>query len=299
MNSRIKNKIDSIVRFFISYYLFLFYCLLNFFSSRRFYKDDMNKGVIVSLTTFSKRIDKVYLTIESICRQRTNHKFYVHLYVCNADIPNGIPRSLLRLQKRGLKIIIVDENLRSYKKLFYCYLNNKDSNIITIDDDIFYPSWWLELMLEKHIKFPLSTIAYRGHFIKFDSNGSLRPYAEFISNFRTPPEKSMGLIPTGVSGVFYPTGSLAGLEMEKDDFMSLSPTADDLWFKVLTIRNGFFTTLVLKKNIHFISIPDSQSYSLRSINLDSHQNDIQLNSILNKFPSVRRDLIEEYRKLNP
>ncbi len=296
LSIKIKNKVDVYRRILISYLYLIYFKFRNYFSKSKVCQE--GGAYIISLTTFDRRINGVFYTIESIFSQKVKVEFEVHLYLCNDDIPNGIPGNLKRLQTRGLKIIIVDENLRSYKKLFFCYLENKDKVIITIDDDVFYPSWWLSSLIKKHIDYPESTIAFRSHFIKFNNDGSLKSYSEFIDNSEKDNKPFYTMIPTGVSGVLYPLGSLKGLEYDKEKFLSYSPSADDLWFKFVTLRNGFTTRSVTRKNIHFITIPDTQSFSLRQSNLDNNKNDIQLKSIIYIYPEIKEILFEEYLTIN-
>lgn len=290
--NKIYNKLDAYRRFLVSYFFILKFKVINYFSKSEVCRD--GGSYIISLTTFNKRINNVFYTIESIFNQKSKFDFEVHLYLCNDDIPNGIPDALKRLQARGLKIVIVDENIRSYKKLFYCYSSNKDKVIITVDDDIFYPPWWLDSLIQKHLNYPDSSIAFRAHFIKFNKDGSLRPYSEFIDNSRKENKSFYTLIPTGVSGILYPLGSLKGLEYDKDKFLENSPSADDLWFKFVTLRNGFTSRTVTTRNIHFITIPDTQSFSLRKSNLDDNKNDIQLNNVFQLYPEIRKLLFKEF-----
>lgn len=291
--NKIINRLDKYFRIIKSYNLFFVYWLRNKYAKSKITRKTED-SYIVSLTTYNKRIDIVYLTIESIFNQRTSFSYSVNLYICNEDIPNGIPTKLLRLQERGLNICIVDENIRSYKKLYYCYMGNKNKNIITVDDDVFYPKWWLDKLINDHINNPHSIIAYRGHMIKFDVEGQIYPYSKLINNDKLDNKSYHTLIPTGVSGVLYPVGSLANLENTRDFFLKYAPTADDFWFKFLTLSNGYKSKLVFNKNVHFITIPDTQKDSLRNINLDGNENDVQLASLLELYPDIKRDLYEEF-----
>ncbi|PIJ41838.1 hypothetical protein [Tatumella sp. OPLPL6] len=280
---KVINKLDVIFRYVISVINFIFYFILNRISKK---KIEDHADIVISLTSFSKRLNLVYLTIESVFRQKCASKYEVHLYLSKLDITSsGLPNSLKRLEDRGLKIFIVDENIKSYKKLFYSSLYNESKPIITIDDDIFYPSYWLNKLLMKAALNPNSVIAYRGHNITFKDSGILNKYSDFI---QTPIKKINGanFMPTGVSGVFYPIGSLKGLNEEQEFFLKLCPNADDIWFKFKTIRNGFDSILVGDKSVHFISIPSSQNFSLRKFNLDESGNDIQLKNALDHFPEV-------------
>lgn len=182
--------------------------------------------------------------------------------------------------------------------MFFCHKLNKEKNIITVDDDVFYPSWWIDRLINEHIKYPHCTIAYRGHMVKFDEDGQISPYSNFISSQKLKNKPYCSLIPTGVSGILYPSGSLSNLENTKEIFLKYAPTADDFWFKFLSLLNEYEAKLVFDKSIHFITIPDTQKDSLRNINLDGNENDVQLTSLLNLYPDVKRKFYEEFIKLN-
>lgn len=281
---------------FFSRVLFLKYIVLNTLSKKRVASE---ANIVVSLTTYHKRIDSVFLTIESIFHQCSKSEFEVRLYLCYEDLPkgvNGYPE-LNRLIKRGLKLILVTENIKSYKKLYYSSVENDSKIIVTADDDVFYPTWWLDVLLQYHRKNSNCVVAYRGHSILFDSNGSIMPYKKFMQSSVTSKgnhDSSYLLIPTGVSGVLYPVGSIIGLSEDKNLFTELSPSADDVWFKMRTILNSHKSVLVFGKNRDFTLLPSSQDDSLTAINVTENHNDQQIKNCLNYFPEIKNILWSEF-----
>jgi hypothetical protein len=109
----------------------------------------INKGcrdrkLIVSLTTYHKRLSTVNLTIETLMHQSVKPNAII-LWISSHDLQgNKLPQKLLRLQRRGLRIEIVSENINSYKKLIYALGQYKACDIITCDDDVFYPYRFIE-----------------------------------------------------------------------------------------------------------------------------------------------------------
>ena len=72
--------------------------------------------IIISLTSYGKRIYDVYLTIESLMRQTIKpNKIILWLAEDEFSLDN-IPQTLKNIQKRGLTIEFC-EDIRSYKKL--------------------------------------------------------------------------------------------------------------------------------------------------------------------------------------
>ena len=247
---------------------------------------DPSANVHVSLTSYGKRIDKVYFTIESIMRQSADMSS-ITLYLYREDIKqSGIPKSLARLQKRGLRIELVDQDLRSYKKLYYAYLEhfnsgNSEARLVTADDDVFYSETWLAKLLEGAEQHPDKVIAYRGHTISLNADGQMQPYREWKDGF-----DNERFLPTGVAGVLYPIASLKNLEKQSKEFMSLCAFADDLWFKCLTLSNGYLAHQV--EDCHDSNPPailtlNTKRRGLALYNVHQGGNDVQMRNTVEYF----------------
>lgn len=74
--------------------------------------------IIVSLTSFNKRIGRVWIVIESILRQTCKPDMII-LWLSKEEFPSMecLPKKLLRLQKRGLIINLREGNLMSHKNI--------------------------------------------------------------------------------------------------------------------------------------------------------------------------------------
>ncbi|MBE6035979.1 MAG: glycosyltransferase [Clostridiales bacterium] len=131
------------------------------------------KPIIVSLTSYSKRLLTVEKTIQSIIRQ-TYQNIKVILWVSHDD-KNLIPASLRKLESEIFNIKFVAD-IKSYKKLIPALKIYPDHIIITADDDIIYSNNWIEVLLKEHLRYNNDIIAHRCHRIKFDSNGNMLPY---------------------------------------------------------------------------------------------------------------------------
>lgn len=238
-----------------------------------------NEDAVVSLTSYYKRFPTLKWTLESLMQQKTKYKFKLVLVLSQEDIDKygKIPEYLKSYEKRGLKVLVVNENIRSYKKAFYTY----DENIplITTDDDIYYPSWWLEKLMDEAKETPNMVLAYRGHYM-LSENEQILPYVQWMkwSEKNFIPDAKFSLLPTGTSGVYYPINSLNGLRESKEKFLEICPNADDFWLKYLTVINNFKARRISNKNIHFILM--SRGETLFDINVAEGQNDIQFKKIL-------------------
>ncbi|MBY8100948.1 hypothetical protein KW475_21260 [Vibrio fluvialis] len=243
-----------------------------------------NSAYSISLTSYGKRISTVYLTLESLARQSVA-PISITLWVSKQDInPEDLPKTLKRLEKRGVDIKFVDENIRSYKKLYYEYKEKKDEIgfILTADDDVFYPNWLGKRALEQATKENDAVVCFRSHIVQLSENGSLLPYTQWKMCKGTSTRKN-NIFPTGVGSVLYPIGSLKGLDLQKQAFLECAPHADDVWFKVLALTNGYTSTNVGHKLEHFYCVLSEQRKGLELINIGEGRNDVQLRATMNYF----------------
>ncbi|WP_261882424.1 glycosyltransferase family A protein [Vibrio pelagius] len=272
----------------ISFFKSILYTLYSLFS----YKNGINKdsNFIVSLTTYNKRLPFVYLTIESILRQKFKPRSVI-LVLSNKDCSTErLPYLLTRLQKRGLEIKFVDDNYKSYKKLSYCfdYEFNQGDFIVTADDDVFYPNYWLEKFQSKVLENSTIIYCYRGRIITFKNNDSLIDYNEWpIAN--TSNVSDNYLIPTGVSGVCYPYEAISNLVCHFDLIDKFCPNADDIWYKLMTTKNGCKSALVENDSVHFTPIITGFEKGLEKVNVHNNQNVKQFIQSMSALGITRND----------
>lgn len=258
----------------VLYTLYVYYLL-----SKRCVSE--NAPLIISLTSYHKRFDVVYLVIEAIFQQNTDVNFQVVLTIAQQDIDiyGGLPKNIDPLIKRGLQLRVVDENIKSYKKIYYIANENHRKAIITIDDDIYYPNWWLQSMLDAVKDCPDTVLAYRGHYI-LQNNQSLLDYKSWLEHSDDIYDNTplFSFLPTGTSGVYYPVGSLNGLYDSKADFLNLCPCADDLWLKFICTENGIKGKRISVENLSFTELKSVDH--LGRYNVAEGGNDVQFQNLM-------------------
>lgn len=241
--------------------------------------------VVVSLTTYGKRLLSVHLTIESIMQGSVLPNRLI-LWLAEEERERTLPIALQRQVDRGLEIKYC-RDIKSYKKLVPTLNIASSSIVVTIDDDMFYQPDMLEGLLVNHKKYPKDIIAYRVDEMTMDHNDrpcSCLSWKSFSSSEVPLPT----LVAIGAEGILYPPESLAKEVVDENVFMSLCPTADDLWFKAMALKRG---TLVRHAETSYErgggAIPnwEVQNYSLQQINEDINdcKNDIQLDSVFSYF----------------
>lgn len=238
--------------------------------------------LIVSFTSFPARIKKVHLVVESILRQ-TVLPDRIILWLSEEQFPTeeSLPNKLLELRNRGLEIYIKDSDLRSHKKYYYTLQELPNSSLITIDDDILYPSNMIETLLEAHNKYPDAIIARYGNKIKVSSN-IIRPYREWGKNYVSIKPDDITFFGSG-GGTLFPKESFPSFTLRKDIFLSVCPLADDVWLNsMIRINNKKVYLLKTNKDILF-PIVNRKNKTLSSQNLGEDLNDAQIKDVRDYF----------------
>jgi hypothetical protein len=220
--------------------------------------------------------------LESILRQKLKPNKII-LWLSSEELnEKKLPDKLLKLQKRGLTIKFVRENIKSYKKLIYSLKHFKKSLIITIDDDTIYPNYFILKLYEKHKKNKHCIVAYRCSKIIKKNDQNLMPYKTWP---RTKNDKeSFDNFATGCGGVLYPPGSLNRRVFLKKVFLEDCPYGDDIWFKAMGLLNQTKTAQVFQNSIEFLTITNSQKKALHKINNGpKNENDKQFKKVFDRY----------------
>jgi len=227
---------------------------------------------IISLTTIPSRIFNIEKTINSLLKQNTK-PCEIIIWLSNQYkridgniiIPNFILDSDITIK--------YCEDIGPFTKLFYTLKEEwefSETNIITVDDDVYYPPNWLSKLIEYSNKNPNSCIGYRGRVLKNKLH-----YNSSILYKGSPSSEPLEVdIITGTWGALYKpkffTSEIFNYKKINDNFF-----VDDLWI----------TGNLAKNNIKRLIIEDvgitplyevSEIDSLWSINSLSKNNDKML-----------------------
>lgn len=252
------------------------------------YQDLKDGDVVVSVTSYGKRVsNSLPYMLYSLLRQTVlPPKIVVYLDDDNWSNEN-LPWTLKCLQETGIDFRYC-KDIRSYKKLIPALIDFDKHPIITVDDDLYYNEHLVEWLLDAYQlsdkRTVIGTIATKA---TIEGNMYL-PYSRWDTNSTTDGELCL----IGCGGILYPP-SVFDAEILKDDlFMSLAPTADDLWFWAMEKRAGLRTTLteihgqelhmaVNRQNVYF---PAKNPDNLYYINeLMDNKNDVQLQKLIDQY----------------
>ncbi len=248
--------------------------------------------IVISLTSYPKRINDVVFTIRSIMMQSLKPNCVV-LWLAKSQFPNGendLPISLLKLKKYGL-LIKWYTDIRSYKKLIPALREYPESIIVTVDDDIFYRRSWLK-KLYYGFKTNRNVIwAHRVTKFNFDQNH----FYTIAGGYDRWPNFSYLNKLTGCGGVLYPPHVFDHEVLNEDAFQHLCKTNDDIWFWLMGVKNNVKIGVPKKPNLRLVYIGNTQERdTLTSIN-DHGENLFwkDFNSVIDCYPEIKKKLLSE------
>lgn len=236
--------------------------------------------IVVSLTSFPARIDQLWIVIESLFQQDIE-LYRVVLTLAEPQFPDRkIPSSLERQVERGLELVWIDKDIRSYKKLIPVISMYPDHHIITVDDDVVYSRSQIRELIEVEAENPGSIVGHRGWEIGIKNN-VFEKYINWGKASRK--SESPGLMLTGIGGILYPPGSLdKDMVIDLDLAMNICPTADDIWFWAAAVKNN--TRIICLGNHRQIEIDyKGKDTPLHKVNSVGGENDKQLERVVSHF----------------
>ena len=238
--------------------------------------DDDRSCVVVCMTSFPTRIPNLWIVLESILRQKKQpQKILLYLSEIQFDNKDFVEKSLARYVELGiLEIKWVNEDYRSYKKFWYFIKEYPNNPFITLDDDIIYESNTIIRLISEAEKCLRTIPACYCYKIRYDSEGNLRPYADWEKQTRIGDSGRDIFFGSG-GGVFFPSGSLKGADVNYDIIQKICPLADDIWLNAYIRLNGFDVTCV-KNRRSVVSVYNKNNVSLSQENLGHKRNDEQI-----------------------
>lgn len=254
--------------------------------------------LIVSLTSYPARIEDAFYAIVSLLRQSMKPDALI-LWLTAHQFPRGeadIPERILALREMGLRVAWCDKDIRSYTKLVPALLTYKNDIVVTADDDIYYTERWLERLYHSYLSDPGSIHAHRVHRCHLDASGQPLPYAAWDKAITTP-DASLLNFATGCGGVLYPPRSLYPDVTQVDIFTALCPTADDVWFWCMAVRqgtpirvveNGFPSLVYVNAERELGLYPGTTLYELNRT-----ANDIQIAKAFSLFDDKTKRLLSQ------
>jgi glycosyltransferase involved in cell wall biosynthesis len=243
--------------------------------------------LIVSLTSFPKRIPEIFFNLYSLLNQTTKPDILI-LWLGEEQFPhkeNDLPTRVLDLKNYGLTIKWC-KDIKAYTKLIYSIKEYANDIIVTADDDIYYPENWLELLYNSYLREPQYIHCHRAHRITFDNVGNIDYYKKWFWCISGHEASFLNFL-TGVGGVLYPPDCLYKDVLNEELFMKLSPMNDDIWFWVMAVMNNTKIRVVDNNITEFILIDPEVEFGMKDgitlYKTNKYANDEQLKNVIDFY----------------
>ncbi len=205
--------------------------------------------VVISLTSYRDRFKKLSVTLKSLILQDTRAS-KILLWVSEED-KQRLPADVSALVDLGYIDVHVSENYGPGTKILPALKHFPEFDIVTADDDIYYPPQWLSELLASSKKYPGCVVAHRVHKVTFDNNGRVLNYDDWIQE-ATREGYNPDYFATGVGGVFYPSGCFVSEVLNMESYMANCRFQDDVWLFFMERLSG---TKVCKSSFSYELIP--------------------------------------------
>lgn len=250
--------------------------------------------IVVSLTTFPKRIDIVQYAIKSLMIQKVLPDRIV-LWLSKKQFPDQtIPKALTELVEKGVEVRFVDDDLRSHKKYIYALQQQKENEVvITYDDDLIYENDSIEKLLALHKEYPNSIICNRAHEIRHNHSEFL-PYDAWLVRSNEGVQKpSYKLIPSTGNGCLYPYSCMRKETFDEELIKNYAFSADDIWIGINSFLSGTKIVRTKKTIATLVPIEGSQEEALTNFNDLQGGNEVVFQALLKLFPDYKTRMMRD------
>ena len=256
-------------------------------------RKNSNVKIIASLTTYPKRINTVWITINSIINQSLQPDSII-LWLAEEQFPNkyeDLPSSLLQLQSKGLQIRFC-EDLKSHKKYYYTLQEYSNDLVVLFDDDMFYPKDTIKKLykLYQDNSHDVCTITTQLITPSIYTNPSKWQNPSINQKIKHCSKVQM----FSGSGTLLKANMLDKTVFDKEAIKNICPYADDLWLTFMARKKGTKITSVSKWRPFPIVIYGTSEESLWYVNSEQGKNDEQWENLMKEYPKVFERLEREY-----
>ena len=243
---------------------------------------------VISLTSYGKRVeDTLPFALFSLLKQTiTPRKIAVYLAEDEWN-DEKLPPILKKLKHVGVEFNY-GPDLRSYKKLIPALMQYPDNPIITVDDDFYYNSRFIEYMRDAYLKSDKKTVLGIWGCVPEKKGGKYLPYNQWKEC-----KDGDGYNPIsffGGYGTCYPPHLFDQEILNSKVFLSLCPKADDIWFWAMEERQGvarqYVANLRLGSHVSINRVFDykvGEDNCLTLSNVLNGENEIQFRKVLDYY----------------
>lgn len=170
-----------------------------------------------------------------------------------------------------------------------------DKVVVTVDDDVIYDKYTFYNLFHTHKKYPNAVCATRVSCMMFDSCGAIMPYNSWVSEYEQLRCPAKRLLAVGVGGVLYPPHIFTEETFNKELIIRLALTADDLWLKIMQLKNNISVVWTGQLPQHPTPIPGTRDVGLWH-NVNKYKNDEYIERLVKYFNLNLFSLVTEEDK---
>jgi hypothetical protein len=188
----------------------------------------------ISLTSWSKRLDVLPLTLLSLVRQDVRPEA-IYVSLTGEDLGAMSPSAVEAFSKHGV-VFTETPNYLSHKKWLPLLLSGRERPFVVCDDDIIYPrSWFGKLVAEDRDD---AYVGVKCHRILLGEGGAPLPYSTWVKQIYSEHAPSHYFFTTGCGGeILHPSRVLPDYR-DWDRIAALCPKSDDVWLKAAHLAAG-------------------------------------------------------------
>lgn len=244
--------------------------------------DTPKPRIIVSVTSFPARIDRIHYSIKSILAQKMKPDRIV-VYLGDKEFENvKLPDSLTELFQYGVEVRY-RKDLKPHTKYLYAMQDFPDDIIITVDDDIYYRPNLIHDLYNAYLKHPNCVICTRAHKMTF-TDGNIDGYNSWDFETKEINKESHYLFATGVGGVLYPPHLLIPETFNVEKIEKLTLRNDDVWLKFMEILSGVKVFAIPSSRTKYVvGVSGSEKITLNSSNVLQNKNDIYIKDVMDEY----------------
>lgn len=263
-------------------------------------KQMVGRRIIVSLTSYPRRIGTVAQTLETIYAQ-TRKADEIVLWLAQDQFPGreaDLPDDLRKLIAENRLTVRWCEDLKGHKKYFYALQEYTEDLVVTIDDDLLYPRDMLAALHKSYLLYPNAVSSMRTHLMLLSEDKQILPYKAWLRETDgCMHQPCMQLMTSGGAGDLYPPNLYRREFFDRDAILQHCLWADNFWVKVMEVFSDVPVVLAYKVE-PLRCVGDTQEETLYQVNGTQDQYTIQMNAIIEwtneKFGmnSLRKKLTE-------
>ncbi|MBR1634282.1 MAG: glycosyltransferase family 2 protein [Lachnospiraceae bacterium] len=260
---------------------------------RKAIDSEVKENIIVSLTSYPKRIGFTDQVIESLFRQ-TMLPDRITLWLSKEEFPEKEQELPDRLKKwigyQNFCVQWCPKNLKSHKKYYYALQEYTDDVVITVDDDIIYAPDMIETLVTSFHRHPDAVSARQVRWMIRDQR-KLLPYHLWLRNVDELRDVTRNdVCAVGAGGILYPPGCANSDWFDTTMICRFAFEQDDLWLKYQEVKKSIPVVYVKGSGVDRV-IEGSQDKGLVRSNIDAGYNDLCMDKLMEQ---ASREWPEEY-----